>query len=352
MKNVRTPFKINSPFKQEDPIKNKTVSSGQGNVGGNLYNTRTEKTVSRTEAIAEKTKAQGVKKSASAGSPKFNAAFAAARKSKKSEFSFGGKKYKTNIAKKEAPKKEEPKKETPKAGSETTTTKVTGTPVLTEGKPSSYIDTFTPEERRMQEREVKISKRKEKEEGSQNIRRTAKFAKSEAKSQGKSGKEARQVKRDVKSGKVTEGTKAALGSENADLARSEYLKSKWQGPISQGGKKYSKDMAEQAVATSGVGGKMAGANAMSGARTEYEYIKDGKKSQYEEGGKNVKATADVPEAKLGETSETKTLDQKTNASAEDNKNFSKYAGAIKSALKFKMLGFGSKSGYNFTSKKK
>ena len=131
------------------------------------------------------------------------------------------------------------------------------------------IDTFYPWERRMQNRNVKIDKRNEKEEGAQNIRRTSKFAKQEAKNMGMSGKEARQVKKDIKHGKITDNVKKVLGDEGADLARSEYLKANWQGPISKAGKTQSKDNAAQTVAVSAMGQKQMGKNpALS---THYEY---------------------------------------------------------------------------------
>ena len=84
-----------------------------------------------------------------------------------------------------------------------------------------------------------------------------------------SGKEARQVKKDIKHGKITDNVKKVLGDEGADLARSEYLKANWQGPISKAGKTQSKDNAAQTVAVSAMGQKQMGKNpALS---THYEY---------------------------------------------------------------------------------
>lgn len=244
-------------------------------------------------------------------------------------------------------------------------------PKTEDAKPGDRIDNFTPEERRMQGREGKISKRQEKEEGAQNTRRTARFAKREAKSQGMSGKDARQVKRDVKSGKTNANVTAALGGEeNAKLARSEYEKSKWQGPVSKAGKKLSLENPDQAAAVKGQGAAGQSSNAMGGNSTGTMYREGNNLVAKKEGGpkKITEETKNLEVAKIGKSSSStsETKETTTTPTPEKKKyDFSAFANKIPekftdvksneptkpSAFKFIMKGFGSKAGFNFNKKK-
>ena len=266
-----------------------------------------------------------------------------------------------NKVKKANFEKANPAKTTTTASASSRSTEDAFEPTKEEAKPGDRIDNFTPEERRMQGREGKVAKRQEKEEGAQNTRRTGRYGKQEAKNMGMSGKEARQVKKDIKAGRTNANvTKALGGEENAKLARSEYEKSKWQGPVNKAGKKLSLENPDQAAAVKGQGAKGQSSNAASGASTGTEYTEGSLLQGKKEGGdkKITEATKNLEVAKPGKSSAseeksaevTTTSGNKYDFSAEGNKipeSFKDTKTPTKmrsSVLKFVMKGFGSKLG--------
>lgn len=263
------------------------------------------------------------------------------------------------------------------ASSDSKETEESFVPKMEDAKPGDRIDNFTSEERRMQNREGKVSKRNEKEEGAQNTRRTARFAKQEAKNKGMTGKEARQVKRDIKAGKTNDNvTKALGGEENAKLARSEYEKSKWQGPVNKAGKTLSLENPDQAAAVMGQGAASKSSNAYAGNSTGTMYRKGNALVEKKEGGpkKITEETKNLEVAKIGKSSSSTSETKETTTTEKPKEETKKYdptksapylaatnqgplnepsaIGKMRSsALKFVMKGFGSKAGFNFNKKK-
>jgi hypothetical protein len=372
MKNIKRGFKLASPLKLENggeknsAANSSTSTTSRPGQSGGIEGTIVSKSTIKRSATGEKVQTGGnlaaLRAKGKNLGPNYKPSKAATAAANKRE------------AAARAKDKEAAASKTAATSSESKETDESFVPKMEEAKKGDRIDNFTSEERRMQGREVKVSKRQEKEEGAQNTRRTAKFAKQEAKSMGMGGKEARQIKRDIKSGKTNANvTKALGGEENAKLARSEYEKSKWQGPVSKAGKKLSLENPDQAAAVSAQGGKTAGSNAYSGVSTGYEYKKEGKLDVAKEGGpkKVTEATKNLEEAKIGKSTSSNSASKETTATEKPKEETKKYdysknapflaAGnqgpesapskMKASALKFIMKGFGSKAGFNFNKKK-
>jgi len=369
MKNMKRGFKLASPLKQTSgPGDEKTSSTsatstttsrpGQlGGIEGTIVSKSTIKKNASGTQVQTVAPAQRYKKARPKGWS--DAKLAAHNKKKRAEWDAQDAKAKASKA---------------SAASDSKETDESFVPKMEDAKPGDRIDNFTSEERRMQTREGKVSKRAEKEEGSQNTRRTGRYGKQEAKNMGMSNKEARQVKKDIKAGRTNANvTKALGGEENAKLARSEYEKSKWQGPVNKAGKTLSLKNPDQAAAVKGQGAKGQSSNAYSGVSTGTTYTKGSLLEEKKEGGpkkiteetKNLEVA--VPSKKSVSNAEAKETTTTAKPKEEEKKyDYSKNAPFLKagnqgplsapakmkaSALKFVMKGFGSKSGFSFGKKK-
>lgn len=226
-------------------------------------------------------------------------------------------------------------------------------PVLTESKGGDRIDTMSTFERRkdgIYGRNSKISKRQEKKSGAQNTRRSAKFYKQEAKNQGLSNKEAREVKRSIKKGNIegnelvtkvinkANGGDADKTKKSVSVMEAEYSKSKWQGPISSAEKDFSYDNPAQAVAVSGVGQAQMGKNRK--LSTSYEYRGKGNPLDVrQKGGENVKAPEGTENKKDYEDRMRSSLTGGSGSVLQMKESALKM---IKGNSPFKMKGFGKK----------
>ena len=256
------------------------------------------------------------------------------------------------------------------AASEETTTKVS--PELTEAKAGTTSDTFTPEERRMQNRGEKIVMRQERQMGKQALRREKQAIKGSAEYKSMTGAERRAAKYELKHGQTNEqkasgkSTLDRFGPEAKSNAEQARKMKQGQGEQSLSYIKQQKERPGEATTTRNAQYLQGKNTEFSSSTKNYEDVQ-----KAEEGGKKIKAEASdkLPEVTPGTKSTSSSESSSTtNKPKEEPKKYDATKSAPflaagnqgpenapskmkASALKFVMKGFGSKAGFNFNKKK-
>ena len=370
MKNMKRGFKLTSPLKINegggDSQKASNASSSTKSYpaqSGGYKVTAKETTIKRSATGAEvkaTPKAERYRKARPKGWS--DAKLAAHNKKKRAEWDAQD-------------KKAEESKASSKSGSEETKMEVT--PELTEAKAGTTSDTFTPEERRMQNRGEKIVMRQERQMGKQALRREKQSIKNSAEYKSMTSAEKKAAKYELKYGQTNEqkaSGKSALDRFGADTKSNAEQARKMkmgQGEQSLAYIKQQKERPGEATTTRN-------AQYLQGKNTEFSSnTKNYEDVQKEaKGGEKIKAdpSENLPSVTPGTSSkssseassstttsklkeEPKKYDYSKNAPflAAGNQGPTSDPNAVgkmrSSALKFVMKGFGSKAGFNFNKKK-
>jgi hypothetical protein len=368
MKNMKRGFKLTSPLKattggggdKNTSASSSTTTTSNPAQSGGYKVTSTKTTVKKSDTGAEvkiAPKAERYKKPRPKGWS--DAKLAAHNKKKRAEWDAQD-------------KKAEESKASSKSGSEETTTK--NTPELTEEKAGTTSDTFTSEERRVQNRGEKVVNRQERQLGKQGLRRDKRAMKSSADWDKMTSAEKKAAKYELKKGQTAEdkasGKKGILetkfGKEFKENVEQERKMAKGQGEQNKSLTRQEIERPGEATTTRKAQYDQ-GANPLDRSNTKnYAEV-----TKAVEGNKKVKVE---PGSKLPESVEgtTKTSNSETKSTTSAPKEEPKKYDATKnapfleagnqgpenapskmkaSALKFVMKGFGSKAGFNFNKKK-
>lgn len=247
-------------------------------------------------------------------------------------------------------------------------TTTNNTPELTEEKKGTTSDTFTSEEKRVQNRGEQVTNRQERKTGRQNLNRDERAIKNTAEYRGMDSAQRKAVKNEIRHGQTAEQKKS--GTSSLDIFGKDVKANAEQARLMKYGQaEQNKSTIRQEIERPG--------EATTTRKAQYDKNKNPLFStntkNYEdvekavEGGKKVKVEpgSKLPESVEGTTITTSAESKETTEKTPKKYNFSamadkvptsfkdvKAAGQMRSsALKFIMKGFGSKGGFNFNKKK-
>lgn len=346
MKNTKKGFKLTSPLKLKDGPGDEKKAS-ESNVSSKSYPAQS----GGYKVTATETK---VKKSATGANVGVGGNEAALKKGAKN---LGANYRPSKAATAAANKKLKEAREKDKAAasskatsaSEETTTTVS--PELTEAKAGTTSDTFTSEEKRVQNRGELVTNRFERKTGRQNLNRDLRSIKNSAEWKGMTSAEKKAAEFELKHGqtnKEKESGKSALDRFGEDTKKNVEQARK----MKYGQGEQSKSYLKQEMERPGEATTTRNAQYLQGKNTEFssntKNYEDVQKAV--EGNKKIKADASekLPEVTPGSKSISSSESSITQSPTTDPNAVGKMKA---SALKFVMKGFGSKAGFNFNKKK-
>jgi hypothetical protein len=365
MKNTKQGFKLTSPFKLKDGPGDgkKTTEASTSSTksmpaqSGGYAVTSTQTTVKKLgtgEEVKIVPKAERYKKDRSAWKGS-DASLLVHNKKKRAGWDEQDKKARESQAKN-------------KSSYDETTTK--NTPELTEEKKGTTSDTFTSEEKRVQNRGEQVTNRQERKTGRQNLKRDERAIKNTAEYKSMTSAERKAVKNELRHGQTEKEKatgKSTLDRFGKDVkANAEQARKMKYGQAEQNKSTIRQEIERPGEATTTRKAQYdQGANPLDRSNTEnYATVQ-----KAEKGGEKVKVEpgSNLPESVEGTTrtysSETKSSsgstsgnqdaveDKKYNFLAADNKIPDSINKPKPSAFKFVMKGFGSKAGFDFNKKK-
>jgi hypothetical protein len=361
MKNTKQGFKLTSPFKLKDGPGDgkKTTEASTSSTksmpaqSGGYAVTSTQTTVKKLgtgEEVKIVPKAERYKKDRSAWKGS-DASLLVHNKKKRAGWDEQDKKAGESQAKN-------------KSSYDETTTK--NTPELTEGKTGTTSDTFTSEEKRVQNRGEQVTNRQERKTGRQNLNRDLRSMKNSADWDKMTSAEKKAAKYELKKGQTSEdiaaGKKGILETKFGKefKANTEQARKMKYGQAEQNKSTIRQEIERPGEATTTRKAQYdqgAGAN----SRTLTKNYADVQKEV--EGNKKIKVAPDskLPESVEGTTRTSSSESTSGNQDAVEDKKYNFLAADNKipdsinkpkpSAFKFVMKGFGSKAGFNFNKKK-